>query len=201
MNRRELLALAGLAGLSGCLGYDVVDAETSTQRKVRIAELEATVERRDEQLAAREARIDELEARLDRQRDRQLAPRINEVGLVDGWERVGDVVHRRIDQVPPGEPARIAVNFTYLFDRPTDLPGSTPAVGVVARLLTLEGFWIERVGRRVDLSTDSAGTLHETVLTADVDRFPTGTYIAVVELTDLVSGRTAANESMLVPVG
>lgn len=201
MKRRELLAVAGLAGLSGCLGYDVVEGESVTQRKVRIAELEATVERRDEQLAARDARIAELEAQVARQRDRQRAPRINEVGIVDGWERFGDIVNRRIGEVPPGEPARLAVNFTYFRDRPTDAPGSTPAVGVVARLLTLEGFWIERVGRRVDLSAERAGSLHETVLTADVDRFPTGTYVAIVELTDLVSGQRAANESILLPVG
>jgi hypothetical protein len=72
---------------------------------------------------------------------------------------------------------------------------------VVVTVLTLEGFRIETVGERVDLSTDRAGPLHETVLSVDVDRFPTGTYIAVVELTDLVSGLTAANESLLLPVG
>jgi hypothetical protein len=201
MQRRQLLALAGLTGLGGCLGYDVVDSEAVTRRKVRIAELEAKLDRRDELLAERDARIADLEARLDRQRDRQRAPRINEVALVDGWERVGDVAHRRIDAVPSGEPARIAVNFTYPLDRPTDAPGSTPAVGVVVRLLTLEGFRIERVGRRVDLSADSDGSLHETVVTVDVNRFPTGTYVGVVELTDLVSGRSAANESILLPVG
>jgi hypothetical protein len=201
MQRRQLLALAGLAGLGGCLGYDVVESEQITQRKVQIAELEAKLDRRDELLAERDARIADLEARLDRRRDRQRAPRINEIGLVDGWERVGDVVTRRIDAVPPGDPARVAVNFTYFFDRPTDAPGSTPAVGVVVRLLTLEGFRIERVGRRVDLSADSAGSLHETVVTVEVNRFPTGTYVAVVELTDLVSGRSAANESILLPVG
>lgn len=200
MKRRQLLGLAGLAGLGGCLGYDVVERESVTQRKVRIAELEATVERRDEQLAAREARIEELEARLDRQADRQRAPQINDVGIVDGWERFGDVVNRRIDEVPPGEPARLAVNFSYLYDRPTDAPGSSPAVGLVVTLLTLQGFRIEAVGERVDLSTDRAGPLHETVVSVDVDRFPTGTYIAVVELTDLVSGRTAPNESLLLPV-
>jgi hypothetical protein len=201
MQRRQLLALAGLAGLGGCLGYDVVDADAMTDLRVRIAELEATVERRDEQLAAREARIDELEARLDRQADRQRAPRINDVGIVSGWEQFGDIVNRRIDAVPPGDPARLAVNFTYLYDRPTDAPGSSPAVGVVVTILTLQGFRIETVGERVDLSTDRAGPLHETVLSVDVNRFPTGTYIAVVELTDLVSGRTAANESLLLPVG
>jgi hypothetical protein len=201
MQRRQLLGLVGLAGLGGCLGYDVVESEQVTQRKVRIAELAATVERRDEQLAAREARIADLEARLDRQADRQRAPRINDAAIVDGWEQFGDVVNRRIDAVPPGEPARLAVNFTYLYDRPTDAPGSSPAVGVVVTVLTLEGFRIETVGERVDLSTDRAGPLHETVLSVDVDRFPTGTYIAVVELTDLVSGLTAANESLLLPVG
>ncbi|MFC5369122.1 hypothetical protein [Salinirubrum litoreum] len=201
MQRRQLLALAGLTGLGGCLGYDVVDSEAVTDRKVRIAELEAKLDRRDELLAERDARIEELEAGVARRRDRQRAPRINAVGIVDRWDRIGDVVERRIDAVPPGEPARIAVNFTYRRDRPTDTPGSTPAVGVVARLLTLEGFRIERVGRRIDLSTDSAGSLHETVVTVDVNRFPTGTYIAVVELTDLVSGRSASNESILLPVG
>lgn len=201
MQRRQLLGLVGLAGLGGCLGYDVVEGESVTRRKVRIAELEATVERRDEQLAARETRIEELEARLDRQADRERAPRINDVGIVDGWERFGDVVNRRIDAVPSGEPARLAVNFTYLYDRPTDAPGSSPAVGVVVTILTLQGFRIETVGERVDLSADRAGPLHETVLSVDVNRFPTGTYIAVVELTDLVSGRRAANESLLLPVG
>ena len=201
MQRRQLLGLAGLAGLGGCLGYDVVEGESVTRRKVRIAELEATVDRRDEQLAARDARIEELEAQLDRQADRERAPRINDVAVVDGWEQFGDIVNRRIDAVPPGEPARLAVNFTYLYDRPTDAPGSSPAVGVVVTVLTLQGFRIETVGERVDLSTDRAGPLHETSFTIDVDRFPSGTYIAVVELTDLVSGRKATNESLLLPVG
>jgi hypothetical protein len=200
MQRRQLLALAGLTGLGGCLGYDVVEAETVTDRKVRIAELAATVERRDEQLTAREARIDELEARLARQRDRRLAPRINDVGLVDGWERLGDVVHRRIDRVPPGDPARIAVNFTYRLDRSSAGPDSAPAVGLVARVLTLEGFTIDRVARRVDLPASRAPTLHETVLAADVDRVPTGTYVAVVELADLATGRAATNRSIQLPV-
>jgi hypothetical protein len=200
MQRRHFLSLAGLAGLGGCLGYDVVETETVTDRKVRIAELAATVERRDEQLAARETRIDDLEARLARQRDRELAPRINGVALVDGWDRFGDVVHRRIDRVPPGEPARIAVNYTYRFDRAAAAPGATPGVDLVARLRTLEGFTIDRVARRVDLLARRDPTLHETVLVADVDRVPTGTYVAVVELTDRVTGRTAAKRSMQLPV-
>jgi hypothetical protein len=200
MKRRELLAIAGLAGLSGCLGYDVVDAGAVTDRKVHLAELAATVERRDEQLAAREARIAALEARLERLRERERAPRVNEAGLVDGWTALGDVVNRRIDAVPPGEQARVAINFTSPVGQVPDSAASTPAVGIVVEALTLDGFRIDRVGRRVALPPDRDRTLHETVVRLDVNRVPSGTYAAVVRLTDLVTGITAPSESIVMPV-
>jgi hypothetical protein len=200
MQRRELLAAAGLAGLSGCLGYDVVDSETVTDRKVRIAELEAKLDRRDEQLAAKEARIEELETRLDTERERRRAPRINEVGIVSEWEQLGDVVHHRIDEVPPGERAQVAVNFGYRYDPGTDPRGSEPAVGVVLEVVTFEGFQVGRAGRRVELPRDRTRRLHETVLRVDVNGLPTGTYIALVGVTDLVTGLAAPSDSIVLPV-
>jgi uncharacterized coiled-coil protein SlyX len=198
MERRELLALAGLAGLSGCLGYDVVETETRTQRRVRIAELEARVERRDEQLAEREATIADLEAQLQELRRQFRGPRINLVSLVDDWERLGDVVHRSADRVAAGEPAEVAFNYTY----PVHPRGTTGRAEVLERveLTNLDGETVTSAERRVELFIDPDQTLAESALELDTESLPPGQYSAVAFVTDLVTNIEAEPAATVVSI-
>ena len=198
MKRRGLLALAGVAGLSGCLGYDVVESEQVTERKVEIAELEAKLDRRDEQIVALDDRIADLEAENSRLRRRQRAPRINRVSLVDGWERLGDVVHESVDEVPAGTDAEIAVNYTYPVHRRSG--GGRAEVDEVIELTNLDGETVARADRRVELFLDPDQTLAESALTLDTASLPPGQYSAVARITDLVTGLAAEPEGVVVTV-
>jgi hypothetical protein len=201
MERRDLLALAGLTGLtglSGCLGYDVVESEQTTRQKVKIAELEAKLDRRDEQIVSMDDRIADLEAEIRRLRRQQRGPRINRVSLVDGWERLGDVVHESIDEIPAGEDADIAVNYTYPVHRRSD--GGREEVGEVVELTNLDGETVARTDRRVELFLDPDQTLAESKLTLDTSSLPPGQYSAVAAITDLVTGTAAEPEGTVVTV-
>jgi hypothetical protein len=198
MERRELLALAGLTGLGGCLGYDVVESETTTQRKVQIAELNAKLDRRDERIVEMDDRIADLEAENRRLRRQQRAPRINRVSLVDGWERLGDVVHESVDEIAAGETAEIAINYTYPVHRRSG--GGRAEVGEVVELTNLDGETVARADRRVELFIDPDQTLAESALTLDTASLPPGQYSAVAQITDLVTGLAAEPEGVVVTV-
>ena len=198
MERRELLALAGLTGLGGCLGYDVVESETTTQRKVQIAELKAKLDRRDERIVEMDDRIADLEAENRRLRRRQRGPRINRVSLVDGWERLGDVVHESVDEIAAGENAEIAINYTYPVHRRSG--GGRAEVGEVIELTNLDGETVARADRRVELFIDPDQTLAESALTLDTASLPPGQYSAVAQITDLVTGLATEPEGVVVTV-
>ena len=51
--------------------------------------------------------------------------------LVDDWERLGDVVHRSADSVAAGDPAEVALNYTY----PVHPRGSTGRAEVLERVV------------------------------------------------------------------
>jgi hypothetical protein len=198
MERRELLALAGLTGLSGCLGYDVVESETATRRKVRIAELEAKLDRRDEQIVAMDDRIADLEAEIRRLRRQQRGPRINRVSLVDGWEELGDVVHRSVDEIDAGEDAEVAVNYFY----PVHRQGGSGRAEVeeIIELTNLDGETVARQQRLIELFLDPDQRLAESVLELDTASLPPGQYSAVAEITDLVTGLAAEPQGTVVTV-
>lgn len=198
MERRELLALAGLTGLGGCLGYDVVESETTTQRKVQIAELKAKLDRRDERIVEMDDRIADLEAENRRLRRRQRGPRINRVSLVDGWERLGDVVHESVDEIAAGENAEIAINYTYPVHRRSG--GGRAEVGEVVELTNLDGETVARADRRVELFIDPDQTLAESALTLETASLPPGQYSAVAQITDLVTGLATEPEGVVVTV-
>lgn len=198
MERRELLALAGLTGLGGCLGYDVVESETTTQRKVQIAELKAKLDRRDERIVEMDDRIADLEAENRRLRRRQRGPRINRVSLVDGWERLGDVVHESVDEIAAGENAEIAINYTYPVHRRSG--GGRAEVGEVIELTNLDGETVARADRRVELFIDPDQTLAESALTLETASLPPGQYSAVAQITDLVTGLATEPEGVVVTV-
>jgi uncharacterized coiled-coil protein SlyX len=106
--RRGVLALGGVlaTGLTaGCLGYEVVDRETVTEREVRIAELESTVAKREERIAELEADVERLTRRVE-------GPEVNLVRAVDSWSQMGDVVREQTDTVA-GETLTAAVNYDY----------------------------------------------------------------------------------------
>lgn len=133
MDRREALAGAGvlgLAGLGGCLGYRAVDADTVTERKVRIARLEARVREREAELSTARGRVARLRDRLD-------APRVNAAHVVHAWRTLGDVRERQAIDVLAGRSATLAVNFSYPPRRPnrdeTDWWNGEAAVGVTVR--------------------------------------------------------------------
>jgi hypothetical protein len=197
MKRRGLLALAGVAGLSGCLGYDVVESEQVTERKVEIAELEAKLDRRDEQIVRQDDRIADLEAENRRLRRRQRAPRINRVSLVDGWERLGDVVHESVDEIAAGTDADIALNYSYSDHRDD---ATRTEFGEVVELTNLDGETVTRADRRVERVLESGWTLAESVLELDTGSLPPGQYSAVASVTDLQTGLGAAPVGTVVTV-
>jgi hypothetical protein len=196
MKRRGLLALAGVAGLSGCLGYDVVESEQVTTRKVEIAELEAKLDRRDEQIVRQDDRIADLEAENRRLRRQQRAPRINRVSPVDGWDRLGDVVHESVDEIAAGTDAEIALNYSY-----SDRDDATRTeFGEVVELTNLDGETVTRADRRVERVLESGWTLAESVLELDTASLPPGQYSAVASVTDLQTGLGAAPVGTVVSV-
>lgn len=178
MHRRELLALCGLAGVSGCLGYDLVERETVTERRVRLAELEATVD-------AREARIAELEREVETLRRRLEGPRINAVSPVDGWERAGDVVVRSVDDVAAGDPLTVAVSFTYPI-RGTSTGRVDVSLGV--ELTDADGERVARNDRTVRLFLDPDATLAELPVRFGEPGLSPGRYAATAHVTDRVTG-------------
>jgi hypothetical protein len=116
MDRRELLAAAGLAGIagtSGCLGYRVVDDERVTRLEIRNADLEARLAEQRERAEELSAQVTRQERRLRKLRRTLRAPSVNAAKLVDGWDELGDVLHRQVESTPAGEPATIAVSFSY----------------------------------------------------------------------------------------
>jgi hypothetical protein len=185
MNRRDLLAVGGLTALSGCLGYDVVDADTRADRRVRIAELEATVE-------AREERITELEATVDELRRRLQGPRVNAVSVVDGWERTGDVVVRATDEVDAGDPLTVATSFTY----PIRGDGTSRVdVGLAVTLTDADEQRVARNERVVQLFVDSDATLAELPVRFGEPGLSPGRYVATARVTDRVTGFEAESEA------
>lgn len=198
MERRTLLALAGVVGTSGCLGYDVVEEEQTTERKVRIAELEATVERRDEQirrfeeaLADREETIGDLQDRVSTLRDRLDGLRLNEVAIVDGWSDVGDVVHRSTERVT-GDTATLAVNCTA----PRSMTNSARRfeVSVEVRNLNDEIALAESVESSLQIAPDQR--LVETTVDLDVTFLPSSWYVAFVGVRDAETGTTTRRDTV-----
>jgi hypothetical protein len=190
MHRRELLALCGLAGVSGCLGYEVVDRETVADRRVRLAELEATVEARNERIA-------ELEAEVERLRRRLAGPQINAVSLVDGWDRIGDVVVRATDEVPPGDPLTVAVSFTY------PIRGSGTGrvdVALAVELTDADGERVASADREVELFLDPDATLAELPVRFGEPGLRPGRYAATATVVDRVTGIETESEAVAVRV-
>jgi uncharacterized coiled-coil protein SlyX len=182
MHRRDLLAVGAATALAGCLGYEVVDRETVADRRVRLAELEATV-------AAREERIRELEDEVRRLRRRLAGPRVNAVSLVERWERTGDVVVRAVDRVGAGEPLTVAVNFTY----PLRAGGGTGRVEVslAVELTDGDGRRVAEHEREVQLFVDADATLAELPVRFGEPGLSPGRYAATARVTDRVTGREA----------
>jgi uncharacterized coiled-coil protein SlyX len=186
MHRRELLALCGLAGVSGCLGYDLVERETVADRRVRLAELEATV-------AAREERIETLEREVERLRRRLAGPRVNAVSLVESWERVGDVVVRGTDDVAAGDPLTVAVNFTY------PLRGESISRVDVALAVTVtdaDGRRVVRNEREVRLFVDPDATLAELPVRFGEPGLSPGRYAATARVVDRVTGLETTSDAV-----
>jgi hypothetical protein len=183
MDRRELLALCGcgLAGLSGCLGYTVVDRETVADRRVRLAELEATV-------AAREERIETLEAEVERLERRLSGPRVNAVAPVERWERTGDVVVRSVDSVPAGDSLTVAVSFTYPI-RGSGTGRVDVELGVT--VTDADGRAVARGTREVRLFLDTDATLAELPVRFAESGLEPGRYAATARVTDRVTGIAA----------
>jgi uncharacterized coiled-coil protein SlyX len=180
VQRRRLLALGGLlaTGLTaGCLGYEVVDREAVTERRVRIAELESAV-------AAREERIDELEAELRTLRRRLDGPEINLLRAVDSWTQLGDVVREQTDAVA-GETLTAAVNYDYPVH---------PAVGGAGRAdasvrvrLTRDGETVVEAAEDVRLVLDRDASLAENGVELDVSDVPAGPYTLVAVVVDRIT--------------
>ena len=198
MERRTLLALAGVVGTSGCLGYEVVDEERTTDRKVRIAELEATVDRRDEQirrfekaLADREETIGNLQDRVSTLQDRLDGLRLNDASPVADWGEVGDVVRRATDEVT-GDTATIAVNCTA----PRSMTNSTRRFAVSVELLNVndEIVLAETVETTVEVAPDQR--LVETTVDVDVTFLPASFYAGFVDVRDAETGTTTRRETV-----
>jgi hypothetical protein len=187
MNRRDLLAVGTVAALAGCLGYEVVDEETVADRRVRIAELEATVEARDERIA-------DLEREVERLRRRLSGPRINAVSVVESWERIGDVVVRRVDDVAAGDPLAVAVSFTY----PIRGDGGTGRVdvGLAVTVTDADGQRVARNERGVRLFLDTGATLAELPVRFGEPGLSPGRYAATARVTDRVTGIEAESDAV-----
>ncbi|AUV83456.1 hypothetical protein C2R22_18905 [Salinigranum rubrum] len=184
MDRRELLALCGLAGLGGCLGYDVVERETVADRRVRLAELEATVEAREERIAA-------LEREVARLRRRLAGPRINAVSVVERWERIGDVVVRGTDEVSAGDPLAVAVSFTY----PIRSSGRVD-VSLTVELTDADGRRVARNAREVRFVLDPDATLGELPVRFGEPGLSPGRYAATARVVDRVTGLETASDAV-----
>ena len=185
MNRRDLLAVGGLTALSGCLGYDVVDADARTDRRVRIAELEAMVEAREERIAELEADVDDLQRRLR-------GPRINAVAVVDAWERTGDVVVRATDEIGAGDPLTVAVSFTY----PIGGSGTSRVnVGLRVTLTDADGQRVARNERVGQLFVDADATLAELPVRFGEPGLSPGRYAVTARVTDRVTGFEEESEA------
>ncbi|SFR51190.1 hypothetical protein [Halogeometricum limi] len=194
MNRRELLAVAGAVGLgatSGCLGYTVVEADAVTDRRVRIAELEA-------KLAAREEQIAELEADVDALRSRVAGPEVNLVRAVTDWSRVGDVVTEQTDRVA-GETLTAAVNYDYPVH--PGAGGSGEADADVTVELARDGATVREATTRVRLTLDRDQTLAENALELDVSGVDEGAYALRARVTDNVTGRASPRAETTVELG
>ena len=187
MDRREALAGAGvlgLAGLGGCLGYRAVDADTVTERKVRIARLEARVREREAELATLRAELSTARERVARLRDRLDAPRVNAAHVVHAWRTLGDVRERQASDVLAGRSATLAVNFSYPPRRPnrdeTDWWNGEAAVEVTVRdadAADRAGAGGGRVGTEADAdgdagTTDADGDAGTTDADGDADGVP-----------------------------
>jgi hypothetical protein len=199
MNRRDLLAVGVVTALAGCLGYELQATERVTERQVRLAELEATVAAREERIAALEARVSGLETSLataEARRDaleRQVdGPRVNDVSLVSGWERLGDVVHRATTHVARGSLATLAVNFTTpSVDVETDQGRQETAaqrLTTVSVTLTDEDGGVVETNERELRYFVETGRVGETPLLFDTRGFPPGEYVAVARVRDVVDG-------------
>ena len=199
MNRRDLLAVGALATLTGCLGYELQETERVAERRIRLAELEATVEAREERIAELEAALETRETRLadiEASRDalaRQVdGPRVNDVALVSEWNRLGDVVHRAVSAVERGGLAVVAVNFT------TPVVGSESGQGAQAeaarRLTTVSVTLLDGDGRVVETRERElryfveTGRLGETPLLFDTGGLSVGEYVAEARVRDAVAG-------------
>lgn len=179
MNRRDLLAVGAATALAGCLGYELTSTESVADRRVRLAELEATV-------AAREDRIDELEREVTALRRRLDGPRINAVSPVDRWERTGDVVTRAVDDVAAGDPLTVAVSFTH----PIRDGGGTGRVdaGLAVELTDADGRRVAQRERDVRLFLDSDARLAELPVRFGEPGFDPGRYAATARVTDRLRG-------------
>jgi hypothetical protein len=186
MHRRELLTLCGLAGVSGCLGYDLVERETVADRRVRLAELEATVAARDERIAALEAEVDRLRRRLS-------GPRINAVALVDEWERTGDVVVNGVDEVAAGEPLTVAVSFTY------PIRGESTGrvdVSLGVEVTDADGGRVARSEREVELFVDADARLAELPVRFGEPGLNPGQYGVTARVVDRITGIETTAEAV-----
>jgi hypothetical protein len=175
MDRREALAGAGvlgLAGLGGCLGYRAVDADTVTERKVRIARLEARVREREAELATLRAELSTARERVARLRDRLDAPRVNAAHVVHAWRTLGDVRERQASDVLVGRSATLAVNFSYPPRRPnrdeTDWWNGEAAVEVTVR----DADAADRAGAGGRVGTDADRDVGTTDADGDADGVP-----------------------------
>lgn len=199
MHRRDLLAVGALAALAGCLGYELQETAQVADRRVRLAELEATVAAREERIAALETRLSEVESQLETAEatretlERQVdGPRVNDIALVSEWARLGDVVHRAVPVVERGSLATLAVNFT------------TPSVDVdaergrqaeaAARLTTVSVTLVDAAGAVVETRERElryfieTGRLGETPLLFDTRGLSPGEYVAEARVRDVVTG-------------
>ncbi len=198
MNRRDLLAVGALAALSGCLGYELQETERVADRRVRLAELEATVEAREERIAELQTRVEELRDRLatveagrDALERRVDGPRVNDVALVSAWDRLGDVVHRATTSVDRGALATVAVNFTtpsvdFGADRGAQEEAAQRLTTVSVTLSNEEGV-VETRERELRYFVET-GRLGETSLLFDTEGLTPGEYVAEARVRDVVAG-------------
>ena len=198
MNRRDLLAVGALAALSGCLGYELQESERVGDRRVRLAELEATVEAREERITELETRVDELEGVLAASESSREAlerrvdgPRVNDVALVSGWDRLGDVVHRASTSVDRGTLATVAVNFTtpsvdFDSERGRQEEAARRLTAVSVTLSDEEGV-VETRERELRYFVET-GRLGETPVLFDTRGLTPGEYVAEARVRDVVAG-------------
>ena len=194
MDRRELLALAGLCGLgatSGCLGYTVVESDAVTDRRVRIAELEAKLRARDEEIAS-------LNAELDALRDRVAGPEVNLVRAVTSWSRAGDVVTEQTDRVTGGT-LTAAVSYDYPVHPAAGGTGRADASVTVE--LRRDGEAVREAETRVRITLDRDQTLAESPLELSVSDLDAGPYALAARVVDNVTGLGSPTAETTVELG